>query len=83
MTICFVDNGVRVDATGAWFSTIGIVASRSEDHLVATPNGWLPDGGFEDTWQGLGVTRMSARLAAACSSRHSSWRARWCSPTDR
>jgi hypothetical protein len=56
VTVCFVSNTVRVDPAGAVVSDFGIVASRSEDHLILTPNGWLPDGGFVDSWQGLGVT---------------------------
>jgi hypothetical protein len=60
ITICFVSNSVRVDASGNVVSDLGIVATRSEDHVVTTPNGWLPDRGLEDTWQGLGVTECPA-----------------------
>ena len=60
VTMCFIDNTVRVDANGGVVLDYGIVASRSEDHVVRTPMGWLADGGFEDTWQGLGVTECPA-----------------------
>ncbi len=50
--------------TGSVVSTTGSCASRSErPRRRDTPSGWLPDGGFEDTWQGLGVTRMPACLS--------------------
>ena len=60
VTTCFIDNGVRIDENGGVVSDFGIVASRSDDHVVRTDQGWLPDGGLSDTWQGLGVTECPA-----------------------
>ncbi len=56
ITVCFITNGVRVNTAGDVVADFGLTASRSEDHVAATANGWLPDGDFEDLWQGLGVT---------------------------
>jgi hypothetical protein len=56
VTVCYVRDLVRRSTTGEIVSESGLLASRSREHVVRTPNGWLPDTGFEDVWEGLEVT---------------------------